>query len=1246
MPPKVKVFNIDVRSQDRDRRRFPSANDFSIDLGHTYYGCTSLKLGSLEVPKTRYTLESTENNVYFSEGVVVGDHEMAQPYNAITVTENGGAPVELVVPATLMPVSNFQPNQIDTPQKHGLLNFMAWSAQDPKRPRAILVGAEPGPKATAAHRIGFFLDQLPNLQFPTETSMTFDDGIVESMGIGSSTTGYIYVPPLHIQELLSLLTYIGAHTWSLEDGAVQVGPSKNADIAVGSTAGVSSLGPLLGYNAPLFRAPRARNMPAVPRAAVPPGFYANPPSLIANATEEALHSRGLFTAPSTFKITQMDAFFSEKVTIPQGLFTPELLAQTLRNRVTDTHFVCEHVDDDGNANDNYVRWTVRSAEDFPFTLDFSEAGSVAAARALGFRQRRYTGRTYYVGEAYVVPATRNLQPAPAPSAFNGVMNGNLLNAVSDEYRYPKAVYTITGTTPSRQTFSLFSEPGQSWAVPNQGTSKNYYESIRNKGIIDITTKNMPRQQSYGFRRGDVMRLTGISQESVTLSTFVNTGFKSSQINGTNVLNGVVAVVADKMGGEGYLAAPAVTVLTTPVEGNAPTITAVVKDGKVVAYEIQNNTGARFDRAPTIAVDAPKEYTVENASFATMANPERKVLTLTLDEAPVNVAPGKGVVLTGSNGLDRVYEVLSVAGTDVEVAQEDLDGAVLNAGDAVGASVRFSVSDVSRVASLAQSNGINTVALSGAMAEATMGKALLFSGVLYDASPTNITGLAGGTFSHGGNDVSQGDRLVLRGTDADGVWVVDTAGAGEFTLVGGGPGTVSGAAAFVVASSVTEKAPVNASLTVGKPLSKPTTSFEAPGIPYPAETGFGGLCVFSPTPSRAHAVATLFDDSIQSVMPSVPGFLNASSSVSDLSSSGGPIVTMAGGATTTDVFNTRASAEVSSVTVGGQLVSGNDAHVVIGDETYSVLYGEFESATELAVVVSRDVAATGDLTLENFYFDNTYTVWNAVGNRITITNNAGWASVSLNGVALDATTAGTLFPSTMFVEWPGQYTGLEDANANAIGASMTVTNNVTTRVGLCTYAAYEKNYFRYVIEYNHRGVNGGRGFYDSIAGNRNIVLTFSRMFGPRTEWFGASSSAMHRLTREGRMMTKFQNQILLRRLGVTRDVFGETNYMADSQWFLDSQPYRLLQFLDESGQHLGASTHLHVMDERTTPVFGKLIIPSAYNTIRFQGFNVDFDRPRNLQRIRIRLLDFDETPYPLHGRDLSFSLLLTTNPERQ
>ena len=65
--------------------------------------------------------------------------------------------------------------------------------------------------------------------------------------------------------------------------------------------------------------------------------------------------------------------------------------------------------------------------------------------------------------------------------------------------------------------------------------------------------------------------------------------------------------------------------------------------------------------------------------------------------------------------------------------------------------------------------------------------------------------------------------------------------------------------------------------------------------------------------------------------------------------------------------------------------------------------------------------------------------------------------------------------------------------NASASTMGVSNDVTTRVGVCTYAGYENDHFRYVIEYNNKGLNGGRGFEEvgRLRSGRGGVAAASR-----------------------------------------------------------------------------------------------------------------------------------------------------------
>ena len=99
--------------------------------------------------------------------------------------------------------------------------------------------------------------------------------------------------------------------------------------------------------------------------------------------------------------------------------------------MTDTSIVAEHVNAAGVPHEGWVRWTLRSTENYPFTLDFSNVASTTIARVLGFRQRRYSGHTHYVGEAYAVPATRNTMPCPAPSVVTRNARGAVRRARAD-----------------------------------------------------------------------------------------------------------------------------------------------------------------------------------------------------------------------------------------------------------------------------------------------------------------------------------------------------------------------------------------------------------------------------------------------------------------------------------------------------------------------------------------------------------------------------------------------------------------------------------------------------------------------------------------------------------------------------------------------------------------------------------------------------------------------------------------------
>ena len=1427
MPPKV--LNVDVRSVDRDVSRYPEASDFSIDLGREFPNVSNLKLGSLEVPNTRYTVEDSENCMYMLEGFSVGTSDMDKEYNSITVDGT-----KVTVPATLMPIESFDGTLITTKQPHGLKNFMEWSAEHEDRPKVMFVGAEPTAMSKKIMRAGIYLHAIEGVSFPDDRSILLPAGVIRSFGLGSGNVGYIYTTPLHFQELLEVLNRSSSVRWQFREGRMYFDRRYNRiDFPKSPKGLVVSLGEILGLTPNSGVNDYAPRIPYVPKVRIPPGFYANPPSLIANAVEEAIMNRGLITVAGNFKITQMDALFSETISINQGLYTPELLQDTMQQAISsDISIIVEHVNDEGEPMDGWIRWTIRSEEGLPLEMDMSGTASAGVARVLGFRQRRYSGHTKYVGSAISVPATRNILPAPQPSLTTGTSRGPVRRAIEDDYRYNLGVYTITGTSPSQQRFTLLTEPSQSFAVPNTGYRRNFFESSLGAGIIDITTSGMAQPQSYGFRRGDVVRLTGVSEETVPTVTVINTGYKSGQIAGVNVLVGVVGVLT-RLGGSNYDPAmpPTVTVLTPTRSGAHPTITPHVANGSVVACSIADDAGgvAEYTTPPELSVSPPPSWSVESATIEVLHMPERNRVRMQVSgtQAIAGVSPGRAVVMTNLNSETKtaLFRTVSVAPVivageesgkfEVLVEAEALDNTPLLAGDYVGATLRFGASNAVDITTIA---GNRRVSLSAALPEAALGMDIMISQVAY----ANVIGAVSSIVVTGSTAVATHDnlltapiqpdsRIILRNAGAfNGVWIVTGTGTSSETLQGnqfsfsvsGSPQNFSGTATLGAMNCSTCASLT--SVTVGTPQQHPTVSFDAVAVPYPDFTGVGGMCAYAPDPFNARLSPILVNGAIDSVQPCISGFLQTAYSTANLSSEGSPIVSFTGGETVSDVFNSATSAVATSTARRGDLVvpddvayvqlgSGERANIIIGRfgnteitfpvdasdalvigkryritsagdsqtnwafvgatsgevgtvftavasnagnnagkavrvrdysqqnltvgmvvtqaatnsvgtivETVSgsdvellrvkVTSGDFsasspvfistESGTAVDSIDAGDIAAANKtlrlsldkninptttgagLILANFYFDGTFDSktsstttndWESVldGNEFVpnrhelILRIGSLANVNLamnNGLYnMNPVSTTYVYPSMFHVQWGGQYT-----DASSVVSSIGVSNDVSTRTGIVTYARFENGAFRYLIEYNHRGLNNDRGFEDGTANNGTIVLTFSRVTQPRTEYFGASASDLARHDPEMRgKVSAFTEQIILRRLGVIRNRFGESQYLATSQWMLEGQPYRILQFFDEQGNKLGETSHTHTMSrQHETDIFGKLIIPSAYNTVRFQALELAFTRPKTLRVIRIRLLGYDEMPYPLHGRELTFSLLLTCNMELQ
>ena len=193
---KKKQVYVDLRSMDRVSGS--STSDFTVLLPQVDGGLTNVAqvdLGSFEMPNTQLSIESQENTLFFTEGIVIGDSNMDKAYNQI-VLKDGQQDITVTVPATLMPVLNVDFTTqatstsalvdastvtLTTAQPHGLQTFLKYNPTpyDTKPENryslsSVLVGAQPGPTLKSTFRSGMFLHQLPFLTCGTETERAYD----------------------------------------------------------------------------------------------------------------------------------------------------------------------------------------------------------------------------------------------------------------------------------------------------------------------------------------------------------------------------------------------------------------------------------------------------------------------------------------------------------------------------------------------------------------------------------------------------------------------------------------------------------------------------------------------------------------------------------------------------------------------------------------------------------------------------------------------------------------------------------------------------------------------------------------------------------------------------------------------------------------------------------------------------------------------------------------------------------------
>ena len=584
---------VDFRSLDRTSGQ---GNDFVFTLPRRLSAkkLSSIGFSNLELPSTRYTVEEKENALAVGEGVCIGDHAMARAENEIVFISRGGARRTAIVPATLMPATLVEKDvafhedgsvralqtKIVTAQAHGLEEYLRWG----EGPGVLVVGAELSQSAADYFRGGLQLSAAPGLEFPPDNRPAGPDGkkvgtdprrvvalspyVVRSLRVGTVDRGFLHCPPLHLQEIVGLLNHQlqGAYRFSLDAsvhqkgyGAVRVEAADGGDFYVSGVDSPTSLLRALGLSSQVnYRAVHyAVRNPEVMRLRVPGGYYSSPPSLFGNAVEAALQARGsLMPSQATqagheFQVSILDATYNQKIVVPLGVYTPEKLVATVQSMLSTVRLTVEHVSDRGYENVGWVRYTFESPTPFPFVLDFSGAKAQRIAFALGFESRRYTSQSKYTGTPIAVPATRNVAPCP-PVSYDGAGLRAPLPDVLPAPRYLHGLYTIVGTTPTTQAFQIICEPGRSWAVPNKGKAKDFFNNVEGAGVLDLSTRALPQQQSYDFREGDVVRLTGYHKREAHFNVVAQSTdpAKPSRVTGIH---------ADGLGGKGYVAPPAVTV---------------------------------------------------------------------------------------------------------------------------------------------------------------------------------------------------------------------------------------------------------------------------------------------------------------------------------------------------------------------------------------------------------------------------------------------------------------------------------------------------------------------------------------------------------------------------------------------------------------------------------------------------------------------------------------------------------------
>lgn len=543
----------------------------------------TVEINGMEIGHPQYMVESSENVFCLNEGLIVGDATMATPLNQFMLSTASGDTHSIVVPATMMPftmdgVDDNGDQHFHTTEHHGIDTEVLSMCQ------VLVVGAQ-----TTSHK-PVLLNNIPNIVFGTNSlKIPADTNPILSLRVGEIPHGFLYIQPYAIQTLVRVLQHqLPPHyrvsygkqdnvrhgkivfestdnsTFRLEHCTVTVnGRTKSVN---GPHSLLSVLGmpqPFTGYatsSTDTTNTSSTEGMPPLLLAQVANGNYGNP-TLFSNAVEESIHNRCLILPTQRakehfFVLTQFDSAFQQKVLVPNGYYTPELLVQVVNASLSGITLSL-HINDTTRT----MRYTFRSDDNFPFSIDFSPSDTLA--RTFGFYQRRHHGLAAYTSfEDISVAFLYNQQPCPGENAARS-------------RRYPRGMYSVTGTSPNKNHFMLLTDTGNSWSIPNKEQTNNMFNNVDGKGLLTISTQNISTQQSYNFQKGDVVRITGYNEESVELK--VHSGFMD-ETSGEGVEN----VRLSMLGGSGYVYPPQVYYEGTRTV--AP-IVPILLDGKVVDFDI-------------------------------------------------------------------------------------------------------------------------------------------------------------------------------------------------------------------------------------------------------------------------------------------------------------------------------------------------------------------------------------------------------------------------------------------------------------------------------------------------------------------------------------------------------------------------------------------------------------------------------------------------------------------------------------